>query len=150
MKKVICFAFLITGLSVGSLTHTARAQGKEPRPPAQLQANFAHDYASAENIVWSASPRYQKATFAIDNVPMTAFYNRQNEYVATTQLVEITQLAPTAIKNLIKQYPGYQMGQIIKCTGSQEAYFINLRNEKENFLVIITADANVNYFKDLK
>ena len=139
MKKVICFAFLITGLSVGSLTHTARAQGKEPRPPAQLQANFAHDYASAENIVWSASPRYQKATFAIDNVPMTAFYNRQNEYVATTQLVEVTQL-----------YPGYQMGQIIKCTGSQDAYFINLRNEKENFLVIITADANVNYFKDLK
>jgi hypothetical protein len=150
MKKVIYFAFLLTGLSVSTFAHTTSAQGIEPGPTFQLQAKFAHDYASAENIVWSSSPRFKKASFDLASVQMSAFYNRLDEYVATTQLVEVTQLAPTAIKNLIKQYPGYQMGQIIKYTGSDEAYFVNLRNDKENFLVIITADAQVNYFKDLR
>ncbi|MDB5263952.1 MAG: hypothetical protein JWQ14_3235, partial [Adhaeribacter sp.] len=64
--------------------------------------------------------------------------------------IDITQLEPAAIKNLIKYYPGYQMGEIIKYTGSDHVYFVNLRNEKENFLVKITSDANVGYFKDLK
>jgi hypothetical protein len=150
MKKIICVAFLITGLSVGTFAKTTPDRGKEAKPTSQLQVKFAHDYASAENVVWSASPRFLNAAFMIKSVQMTAFYNHQNEFVATTQLVEVTALAPAAIKNLIKHYPGYQMGQIIKYNGSKEAYFINLRNDKENFLVIITSDAQVSYFKDLR
>lgn len=124
--------------------------GKEAKSLAPVKVKFASEYADAENVVWSTSPKYRKATFVQDGVQLTAFYNRLNEYVATTQLVEVTQLSPVAIKNLIKYYPGYQMGEIIKYTGSDEAFFVNLRNEKENFLVKISSDSSLGYFKDLK
>jgi hypothetical protein len=150
MKKIIYTALLMTGLSVGAIAKTNTDEGKEPKGTSPVKVKFDNDYTGAENVVWSSSTRFKKATFVKDGVYMTAFYNRQNEYVATTQVVDITQLAPAAIKNLIKYYPGYQMGEIIKYSGSDEAYFVNLRNEKENFLVKITTDANVGYFKDLK
>ena len=140
----------MTGLSVGAIAKTNTDEGKEAKSTSPVKVKFANDHANAENVVWSSSPRFRKATFVKDGVQMTAFYNHLNEYVATTQLVDITQLEPSAIKNLIKYYPGYQMGEIIKYTGNDEVYFVNLRNEKENFLVKITSDANVGYFKDLK
>ena len=150
MKRIVYTALLLTGLSVGTFANPRTDEGKEIKNTSPLKVKFAREYADAENIVWSSSPHFKKATFWKDGVEMTAFYNRWNEHVATTQLVEITQLAPTAIKNLIKRFPGYQMGQIIRYSGSEIAYFVNLRNEKENFLVIITADDSVGYFKDLK
>ncbi|MGV3587839.1 MAG: hypothetical protein ACO1OF_12605 [Adhaeribacter sp.] len=150
MKKVIYTALLMTGLSVGSFAKTITDEGKEAKNNAPAKVKYSSELADAENVVWSSSARFKKATFVKDGVQMTAFYNRLNEYVATTQLIEVTQLPATAIKNLIKHYPGYQMGEIIKYTGNDEAYFVNLRNEKENFLVKITDDANVGYFKDLK
>ncbi len=150
MKKVIYTALLMTGLSVSTFAKNTYDDGKEAKSLAPVKVKFASEYTDAENVVWSSSPRFKKATFVKDGVQMTAFYNRFNEYVATTQLVDVTQLSPIAIKNLIKYYPGYQMGEIIKYTGSDEAYFVNLRNEKENFLVKITNDSNIGYFKDLK
>ena len=150
MKKVIYTALLMTGLSVGSFAKTIDDEGKEAKTNSHVKVKFASEYTDAENVVWSSSPRFKKATFVKDGVQMTAFYNRLNEYVATTQLVDVTQLPAIAIKNLIKHYPGYQMGEIIKYIGSDEAYFVNLRNEKENFLVKITDDSNIGYFKDLK
>ena len=150
MKKILYTALLMTGLSVSTFATPRTDEGKEVKNTSPLKVKFAREYADAENIVWSSSAHFKKATFRKDGVEMTAFYNRWNEYVATTQLVEITQLAPTAIKNLIKRFPGYQMGQIIRFSGNDVAYFVNLRNEKENFLVIITADDSVGYFKDLK
>ena len=140
----------MTGLSVGSFAKTITDEGKEAKSNSPVKVKFSTEYADAENVVWTSSPRFKKATFVKDGVQTTAFYNHLNEYVATTQLVDITTLSPVAIKNLIKHYPGYQMGEIINFTGTEEAYFINLRNEKENFLVIITADDSVGYFKDLK
>ena len=150
MKKVIYTALLMTGLSVGSFAKTTTDEGKEAKSNAPVKVKFASEYADAESVVWTSSPRFKKATFVKDGVQMTAFYNRLNEYVATTQRVDITTLSPLAIKNLIKYYPGYQMGEIIKYTGTDEAYFVNLRNEKENFLVKISSDSTIGYFKDLK
>ncbi|GEO06584.1 hypothetical protein AAE02nite_42480 [Adhaeribacter aerolatus] len=150
MKKVIYTALLMTGLSIGTFAKTVNDEGKEAKNNAPAKVKYSSELADAENVVWSSSPRFKKATFVKDGVQTTAFYNRLNEYVATTQLVEITTLSPAAIKALIKNYPGYQMGEIIKYTGTDEAYFVNLRNDKENFLVKISSDSTIGYFKDLK
>lgn len=149
MKKIIYTAFLLTGLTVSTFAGTTD-EGKEAKISGTVKVKFTSAYADAENVVWSATPKFKKATFVQDGAQVTVFYNRLNEYVATTQLITVTQLPATAIKNLIKYYPGYQMGEIIKYTGADEAFFVNLRNEKENFLVKITGDATVGYFKDLK
>jgi len=149
MKKFLFTALLMIGLSLGAFAKTGNDEGKE-KISAPVKAKFNNQFYGAENVIWTASPKFRKATFTKDGVTMTAFYNWQNELVATTQLVEIMTLNPLAIKKLIKYYPGYQMGEIIKYNGSEEVYFVNLKNDQENFLVQITSDLSVSYFKEVK
>ena len=149
MKKGIYSALLMMVLSVGAFANNSD-EGKESKGNSSVKTKFNNQYSGAENVVWTSSRRFNKATFSKDGVIMTAFYNRQNQLVATTQLVEVTALAPDAIRKLIKYYPGYQMGEIIKYNGEEEVYFVNLKNDKENFLVQITPDTNVSFFKKVE
>ena len=149
MKKGIYSALLMMVLSVSAFANNSD-EGKDSKVNSQAKIKFTNQYSEAENVTWSSSRRFNKATFSKNGVVMTAFYNRQNDYVATTQIVEITALAPNAIKKLIKQFPGYQMGEIVKYKGADEVYFVNLKNEKENFLVKITPDASVSFYKTIE
>lgn len=76
--------------------------------------------------------------------------NGQPTRVSVTERIEVSDLAPEAIKNLIKLFPNHQMGEITKHSGSEVTYYVNLRNENETFLVAITTDTNVSFFKAIK
>ncbi|KAA5546490.1 hypothetical protein F0145_11410 [Adhaeribacter rhizoryzae] len=149
MKNILCSALLMMVISLSAFANNGTDNGKE-KVSGYTKSTFNTHFAGAENVTWSASSRFQKATFTKNGKTMTAFYDAQNELVGTTQLVEITALSPKAIKNLVKKYPNYQMGEIIKYTGNEEVYYVNLKNETTNFLVEITPDMDVRYFKTLK
>ena len=81
---------------------------------------------------------------------MTAFYNWQNELIATTQIVDVTELPAKAIGNLVKYFPDNKMGEIVRYKNNETVYFVNLTNEKEDFIVKVDGSNNVSYFKRLK
>ena len=115
----------------------------------QTTTKFQNTNYPAESIMWASAPGIKKATLTKNGITQTTFYNWQNELVATTQIIDITGLPPAAIQNLIKYFPGYQMGEITQYTGTEVFYFVNLKNEQEDFLVKISPDAQVSYLKAL-
>jgi len=148
MKKSLFTALVLMTLSLGASANNGTDKGKtSDSTPVKVKSD--NESNGAENIIWTSSSRFKKATSTNEGVTTTAFYTWQNELVATTQIVEIKDLDPKAIKGLIKYYPNYQMGEIIKYSGNEVAYFVNLKNDKENFLVKITPDMNVGFFKNV-
>lgn len=68
---------------------------------------------------------------------------------ATTENIDFIELLPPAIKNLLRTYSDHKIEAIIKYDDGHTAYFLNLKNEKSDFLVRIEPDFHVLYFKGL-
>ena len=149
MKKVLFAALLLWVSSISAFANNGTNNGKE-EVSSYTKAVFSNQFTGAENVTWTTSANFRKATFTREGKTMTALYNDQNKLVATTELVEVSELAPMAIKNLIKLFPNHQMGEITKYNGSEVKYYVNLKNEKETFLVEITPDMNVSFFKAIE
>lgn len=147
MKKSLLSALLMMVLSVVAFAKNDKDKGKERKASV---AYYAHELVGADNVTWTKSGKYQKASFVKDGARMTAFYNWQNELIATTQIVDVTELPARAIGNLVKNFPGNKMGEIVRYQNNETVYFVNLTNEKEDFIVKVDAGSNVSYFKRLK
>jgi hypothetical protein len=148
MKKSLFTALLMMVLSVAAFAKNDKEKEKERRSASH--SYFAHELVGAENVTWTKTGKFQKASFIKDGARMTAFYNWQNELIATTQIVEVTKLPAKAIQNLVKYFPGNKMGEIVRYKNNETVYFVNLTNEKEDFIVKVDGGSNVSYFKRLK
>lgn len=146
MKKSL-FSVLLMVLSVVAFAKNDKEKDKEKKAAVSY---YAHELAGADNVTWTKSGKFQKASFIKDGTRMTAFYNWQNELIATTQIVDVTELPARAISNLVKYFPGNKMGEIVRYTNNETVYFVNLTSEKEDFIVKVDANNNASYFKRLK
>ncbi|TZF83809.1 hypothetical protein FW774_10100 [Pedobacter sp. BS3] len=153
MKKL----FIATAM-VSMLTASAYAFGDDKKSEKKaeasylLQAQFDADFENAKHVEWAVTDsRLQKATFELDGVYTTAFYDMNNVHVATTQHVAASELPADARKELAKAYSGYTIGLVIKYLGDDHAYFVDLANDKEEFLVKVDpAGGNISFFKQVK
>jgi len=149
MKKSIYAALLMMFLSVATFAKADGVKTGESKTPT-IRYYFGDELEGAEKVTWVKSPKYLRATFVKNGASMSAFYNWQNELIATTQRVDITKLSATAIKNVIKEFGGYKMGEIIEYKNGQTLYFINLMSETKDFIVKVDANNEVSLFKNLK
>ena len=149
MKRSIYGALLMTLLSVATF---AKADGVKSGEGKTISTRYyvGDELEGAEKVTWVKSPKYLRATFIKNGAPMSAFYNWENELIATTQRVEVTKLPATAIKNIVKEFGGYKMGEIIEYKNGQTLYFINLMNDSKDFIIKVDADDEVSIFKYLK
>ena len=149
MKRTIYAALLMTLLSVATF---AKADGVKSGEGKTISTRYyvGDELEGAEKVTWVKSPKYLRATFIKNGAPMSAFYNWENELIATTQRVEVTKLPATAIKNIVKEFGGYKMGEIIEYKNGQTLYFINLMNDSKDFIIKVDADDEVSIFKYLK
>lgn len=146
MKKSLLSALLMV-LSVVAFAKNDKEKDKEKK---STVAYYAHELVGVENVIWTKSAKFNKASYIKDGARMTAFYNWQNQLIATTQIIEVTELPAKAIQNLVKYFPGNKMGEIVRYKNDETVYFVNLTNEKEDFIVKVDDGNNVSYFKKLK
>ncbi|MGV3504624.1 MAG: hypothetical protein ACO1O1_13030 [Adhaeribacter sp.] len=146
MKKSLLSALLMV-LSVVAFAKNDKEKDKEKKSNV---AYYAHELVGAENVIWTKSAKFKKASYIKDGARMTAFYNWQNQLIATTQIVEVTELPAKAIQNLVKYFPDNKMGEIVRYKNEETVFFVNLTNEKEDFIVKVDESNNVSYFKKLK
>jgi len=149
MKKSIYAALLMMFLSVATFAKADGVKTGESKATA-TRYYFGDELEGAEKVTWTKTPKYLRASFVKNGASMSAFYNWQNELIATTQRVDITKLSATAIKNIIKEFGGYKMGEIIEYKNGQTLYFINLMSETKDFIVKVDANNEVSLFKNLK
>jgi hypothetical protein len=75
---------------------------------------FNSDFARAENATWKVSANFQKVTFTLDDVKMSAFYNLRGELIGVTQNVQFKALPEKAKKEIAAKYEGYFAKEVIK------------------------------------
>ena len=149
MKNSIYTALFIVLLSV---TTFAKADGVKTGEGKATPTRYylGDELEGAEKVTWVKTPKFQRASFVKDGATMSAFYNWQNELIATTKKVEVSQLSSTAIKNIIQKFGGYKMGEIIEYKDGQTLYFVNLMDDTKDFIIKVDADNQVSLFKNLK
>jgi len=164
MKKILFLACLITVFSATSFAGE-KNDGKDAEVSYFAENNFLNKYYSAENVKWTVTSNFQKAVFTLDGKTMSAFFDRNGEYIATTQYVDAKKIPAVGQKRLAKLYGDYKVNEVVRYDfdGESEAhlqiltgkrfyntiYFVNLQGDKENALVKVTPDGDVSYVKGL-
>ena len=119
---------------------------------------FTVDFADAKEVNWTVTKNCQKATFTIDGVKKTAFYNLSGEFVALTQDVDAKAIPAKALKEINEDYKGYNVNEVIVIQNNTElnpdadetAYFVDLKSDTKEVLVKITPEAHIAFYKQVK
>ena len=119
---------------------------------------FTVDFADATDVNWTVTKNCQKASFTVDGVRKTAFYNLSGEYLGVTQRVDVKAIPAKTMKQINKDYAGYEVGEVIVYQANTEinsnidatSYFVDLKNDKHEVLVRITQQANLEFFQQVK
>ncbi|QHS57127.1 hypothetical protein GWR56_16870 [Mucilaginibacter sp. 14171R-50] len=120
-----------------------------------VTSKFNNDFARAEGVTWKVSPKFQKATFTIDGVKKSAFYNLRGELIGVTENVQFRALPEKARKEIAQKYEGYFANEVIKLDNGDDSfdsitYFVDLKSSKEEVLVRVTPSAGVYFFQQVK
>lgn len=164
MKKILFLVCLVTVLSAKSFAG-AKNDGKDAEVSYFAENNFLNKYYAAESVKWTVTSNFQKAVFTLDGKTMSAFFDRNGEYIATTQYVEAKKIPAVGQKRLTKLYGDYKVNEVVRydfdgepnahlqmLTGKRfynTVYFVNVTNDKGNVLVKVTPDGDVSYVKSL-
>jgi len=158
MKKIFLTIATIGLLATG--VYAADGGKKADKAPAvtyMVQSEFDSTFTDAKDVNWTINSNVQKATFTMNDVKMTAFYDLQGDYLGVTQDVAYSTLDAKAQKEIASKYADYKVGEVIKLitadnqTNSDETiYFVDLTGKSDEVLVRVTTSDNVYFFQKVK
>jgi hypothetical protein len=158
MKKI--FLTIATIGLLGTSVYASDGGKKTEKTPTvtySVKSEFDSTFSEATNVSWTVTSNVQKATFTLNDVKMTAFYNLQGEYLGVTQDVAYTALDAKAQKQIATKYAGYKVGEVIKLTtpddetnSDQTIYFVDLAGKTDELLVRVNNSSDVFFFQKIK
>ncbi|MCU0394308.1 MAG: hypothetical protein MUF29_00245 [Chitinophagaceae bacterium] len=99
MKRLL----LAASFGLFSLAALANSGKKSVTVPNTARQNFQQQFGAIQQVSWSkAKSQMLRADFSIDGQPVTAFFNQEGEFLATTVAVEKTQL-PLRLRLALEQ-----------------------------------------------
>ena len=147
MKRKIFTTLLVLSLTMHSFADDPSTINKEANVSSTVQSKFAQGFAGAQNVTWEVNDKFQKAYFTLNGQKFTAFYNLEDEFVATTHIVNWNMLPASALHQIGKSYRGYMIRSVIQYTNQEKAYFVCLIKDNKELLVSVLPDNTVNLFK---
>ncbi|WP_461452199.1 hypothetical protein [Mucilaginibacter sp.] len=157
MKKI--FLTIATIGLLGTSVYAADGGKKASTTPTvsyAVQNEFESTFEDAKNVTWAVTANCQKATFTVNDVKMTAFYNLNGEYLGLTQDVSYNTIADKAKKEIADSYKGYDVNEVIKLeTNSannfaETVYFVDLKNTDSEVLVRVDQSNDIFFFQKVK
>ncbi|MBW4891908.1 hypothetical protein KXQ82_19445 [Mucilaginibacter sp. HMF5004] len=169
MKKVYITALLISSLSISVF---ATDGGKKDKAKAETKVSstvlnqFTYEFKDAQAVTWVIDGNCQKALFTYEGTAMTAFYSLSGEYMGVTNPTAFAKIPADAQKEISSKYKEYTIGEVIEFrpaatnsasiysfssySNDEKVYFVDLKNDKEEFLLRVTPNASVFFFKQVK
>ena len=119
---------------------------------------FNASFADAKNVTWSVNHDFQKASFILNGVKTTAFYNLQGEFVAVTMNVDAKAVPAKASAEIDDKYKGYSVEGVIVVQNNTDlnpqadeiAYFVELKSDSKEILVKINSDLHTEFYKEVQ
>jgi len=161
MKKLFITAAIATMFSVTAFAKggnkTTTVKTGEDKISYTVLNEFNAEFKDAKNAAWTVTPNCEKVTFTLEGKKLTAFYDGAGTYLGLTQAIEYKDIPYSAQEEINAKYAGYAVKEVIKYVGedtglevSPVAYFVDLKNEKKEFLVKAVDGENVEFFKTIK
>jgi hypothetical protein len=124
----------------------------------RVQQSFGTDFNGATDVTWTVNKDCQKATFVVDGVKKTAFYNLSGEFLGTTQSVSYKAIPAKSQALIASQYKGYtpsdvivyQTNEAVNSDIDPTSYFVDLKNDAHEVLVRVTSTGSIELFKEVK
>ena len=119
---------------------------------------FAVDFSEVKDAVWTVSSNSQKATFVLNAIEYTAFYDLQGEFLGTTNRVSYDIVIPAEAKETVaKKYAGYEVSEVIKFAYAGKdsdvspiVYFIDLKKGDKEVVLRTSPGEDVAFYKQIK
>ena len=145
MKKVLFSAILTVVIAASSFAaNVTNATTNAARV-------FAIEFKGAENVSWTSSADYVKASFTLDKKKMEAFYDLQGSLIATSSNISLDDVPTSAKRSLAKKFAGYTVKEAIKFDGTDEtAYYISAENDTQSLILKVSDTGFVSVFKQTK
>ena len=145
MKKQTFLLILIAALSFG----TASANTKSDIPSTVLSA-FNQEYVNASAISWVEGANWFKASFKVDGVYLTAYYNTLGETIGVSRNITTSQLPLSLLKDVKENYADYWISDLFELALNDDTtYYITLENADET-IVLEGHDGYWSYYKKTK
>jgi hypothetical protein len=186
MKKMLCaaVAMVMTGLSVYANNGMVRDKaGKETKKELRkekreerkaiwyhsvnslTETQFYSDFPDAKDVGWTEG-RYAEATFHDGDILKTAYYDSDNNLIATTTDVDFSVLPAKAKEYIAKKYPGYDVKEVVLLDdnedndtdmymfntmyGDKDSYFPVMASGSKEIILNVTLEGDVSFVQDYK
>ena len=145
MKKLFISAVLVLSLTVSSFAADVN------KVNSKALRNFSYEFSNAENVNWTSTENYLKASFTLNKKNMDAFYDVEGNILGTSSKIDLTDLPTIAKRSFAKKYSGYTVTEAIRFDATDEtAYFISAQDEARSLILKVSDKGMVSVFKSVK
>lgn len=118
-----------------------------------LKAALEKEFAGAKYVVWESLKKHQlyHAKFVYNNEQVNAFFEQDGNLLAIGRFISTSSLPMNVLKNLQKEYAGFQPKDAVEYVKSGEtSYLVTLESEKVRMVIEAYPSGNLYIFKKEK
>ncbi len=105
--------------------------------PASVETAFTQRFANAEGIVWDELEEGEfTATFILKGIEMSARFDADGGWILTMVYLEDTDVPSAVQKAIAKQFPEYDMYDVVRVENPNGRYYEMTLESEENALVV--------------
>lgn len=166
MKRLSISLFLIAALAANTFAGDKVSKDRDENVATYyVSSQFAISFPNAKNVIWTVTKQVQKADFILNNKKVTAFYDMDGTYMGISQTVNYSLVPIEAQAEIAKKYANYKVGEVIeyetpvedegyqKFNGREDTpikFFVDLKNDNEEFLLKVTRSGFITFFQQIK
>jgi len=158
MKKLLITTLITVVLSTSLFADRVQRSNVKAKVSYTVLKRFSKDYSNAKDVKWSVDEKFQKADFIKNNIKMTAFYNRQNQFVALSMVIDAKIIPASTQKEIAEKYPDCIVNEVfvvqynteINPDADEVTYFVDLKSDSKEIVVRIAPDTHINLFARIK
>jgi hypothetical protein len=131
-----------------------------------LKGQFATDFPDARDAHFVSEKNFDEVSFTQHKEKISAYYDETNQLVGTIQKKDFGDLPDHAKKEILKNYAGYTVTDIIKFDDNEsegeerilygtsfdngENYFVELKNDSRAIVVKVDLSGGVDFLTTMK
>ena len=148
-NSIIRQAFVAVLAFVISAAFVTRAAAMPENVDAKILSHFARTFKTAENVTWTNTKDYSKASFVRNNKHMEVFYNDKDELICTATYINLAEVPDATLATIQDKYANYRIASAIKCVDAQGflQYYTQVENDKKTIILQSDADGFTTVFK---
>jgi len=119
--------------------------------PGFVTSEFQKDFAKASNVIWESGKNYYQASFSIDDVKMSAYYNLEGEKIGISRNIVSNQLPLNLQLRLNELKSGYSITEMKEAIMEDETtFYVAMEKAGEQKILKSNSDNTWSVFKKTK